>query len=107
MPFREFRPYHFVTFLISTFISIEVRLSKAQEHFDVELMSLIENPAQATLELLAEEVYKNLIAKSNSKNNYRINEQMSIWISPTPVTIKMRIFCLPYAGGVSANVFSR
>lgn len=29
------------------------------------------------------------------------------WISPAPVTVKMRLFCIPYAGGVSENVFGR
>lgn len=29
------------------------------------------------------------------------------WISPAPVAVKMRLFCLPYAGGVSENVFGR
>lgn len=31
----------------------------------------------------------------------------SIWVSRSPVTVKLRLFCLPYAGGVSENVFSR
>ena len=30
-----------------------------------------------------------------------------VWVSPAPVSIKMRLFCLPYAGGVSENVFAR
>ncbi len=34
-------------------------------------------------------------------------QERSIWISPTPVSVKMRLFCLPYAGGVSENVFAR
>ena len=29
------------------------------------------------------------------------------WIAPAPVSIKMRLFCIPYAGGVSENVFGR
>ena len=29
------------------------------------------------------------------------------WVAPAPFTIKMRLFCLPYAGGVSENVFAR
>lgn len=31
----------------------------------------------------------------------------SLWISPSPFTVKMRVFCIPYAGGVSENVFAR
>ena len=31
----------------------------------------------------------------------------SLWISPSPVTVKLRLFCLPYAGGVSENVYAR
>lgn len=30
-----------------------------------------------------------------------------LWIAPAPVSVKMRLFCLPYAGGVSENVFAR
>ena len=30
-----------------------------------------------------------------------------LWISPSPVTVKQRIFCLPYAGGVSENIYAR
>ncbi len=69
-------------------------------------MSLIDNPARATIELLSEEVHHTLIADTPT-TIAQGNEQASLWISPTPITIKMRIFCLPYAGGVSANVFSR
>ena len=29
------------------------------------------------------------------------------WIVPAPVLIKIRLFCLPYAGGISENVFGR
>ena len=31
----------------------------------------------------------------------------SLWIAPCPVSVKLRLFCLPYAGGVSENVFAR
>eukprot|EP00887_Chlorella_sp_A99_P003340 scaffold26.g3340.t1 len=34
-------------------------------------------------------------------------EEQSLWIAPAPVSVKMRLFCLPYAGGVSENVFGR
>ena len=30
-----------------------------------------------------------------------------LWVSPAPVSVKMRLFCLPYAGGVSENVYAR
>lgn len=30
-----------------------------------------------------------------------------LWISPTPVAIKMRLYCLPWAGGVSENLFAK
>ena len=70
------------------------------------MMSLIDDPAQATIELLAEEVHRDLLANASS-TTANSHGQASLWISPIPVIIKMRIFCLPYAGGVSANVFSR
>lgn len=69
-------------------------------------MSLIDNPARATIELLSKEVHENFIAGTPNATGQG-NRQTSLWISPTPVTIRLRIFCLPYAGGVSANVFSR
>ncbi len=34
-------------------------------------------------------------------------EPWSTWIAPSPVSVKLRLFCLPYAGGVSENVFAR
>ncbi len=30
-----------------------------------------------------------------------------LWIASGPISIKMRIFCLPYAGGVSENIYAR
>ena len=35
------------------------------------------------------------------------SEPWSTWIAPSPVSVRMRLFCLPYAGGVSENVFAR
>ena len=29
------------------------------------------------------------------------------WVAPAPFSVKMRVFCLPYAGGVSENVYGR
>ena len=77
-----------------------------QEHFGVELMSLIEDPARATIELLAEEVHRDLLKNNPSSLNQR-RRQTSTWISPAPTTTRLRLFCLPYAGGVSTNVFAR
>eukprot|EP00887_Chlorella_sp_A99_P003362 scaffold26.g3362.t1 len=31
----------------------------------------------------------------------------SLWIAPAPVSFKLRLFCLPYAGSVSEDVFGR
>ena len=31
----------------------------------------------------------------------------SSWIAPAPSTVRLRLFCLPYAGGVSESVFGR
>ena len=30
-----------------------------------------------------------------------------LWVSPAPFTVKMRLFCLPYAAGISENVFAK
>ena len=35
------------------------------------------------------------------------NRRVPPWISPAPISVKMRLFCIPYAGGVSENVFAR
>ena len=81
---------------------------KSQDFFGVELMSLLEDPASATIKSLAQEVHSNTTTTGiASKADQGPTRQSSIWISPAPVSIKMRIFCLPYAGGVSANVFAR
>lgn len=74
----------------------------------MELTTLIEDPENATVQhIVAEAVAKGRSGGGRAAatgNEARIG---SIWISPSPVSIKMRIFCLPYAGGVSENVFAR
>jgi hypothetical protein len=89
-----------------------------QEQLGVELTVLVEDPQAATLQqILAEAMYQ--LAQSETVANYPLADGLvqnkhphiapshPLWISPAPFSVKMRIFCLPYAGGVSENVFAR
>lgn len=71
------------------------------------MLSLIEDPMNATIARLAQEAYAKLTLGGDDQHSIAQIEEKSIWISPAPISIKMRIFCLPYAGGVSSNVFAR
>lgn len=97
----------------------------------MELMVLIEDPQAATLGYIIAEVAAKaptMARKAEPKGGSRavhveayasrqatsyVSMQTAAalagpqWISPAPVAIKMRLFCLPYAGGVSENVFGR
>lgn len=89
-----------------------------QEQLGVDLTVLVEDPQAATLQqILAEAMYQ--LAQLETVGNHPLVEGLfqnkqphtapshPSWISPAPFSVKMRIFCLPYAGGVSENVFAR
>lgn len=79
-----------------------------QDRLGLELTGLIEDPGNASVQRLAQEASAKVAAGEGSIGGGAAAAlEHSIWISPTPVTIKMRLFCLPYAGGVSENVFAR
>ena len=106
-----------------------------QAALGIELLVLVEEPEAATVRSIAEEAAKQLAGRrtldSSAGLKERSNESAGAdsppyvhqavvvtqsphqaagapsWIAPAPVAIKMRIFCLPYAGGVSENVFGR
>ncbi len=74
----------------------------------LELTALIEDPGNASVQHLAQEARAKMAAgEGGSGSSAAAAQERSIWISPTPVSVKMRLFCLPYAGGVSENVFAR
>jgi hypothetical protein len=60
-----------------------------------------------TIARLAQEAYAKLALGGDDRHSTAQIEEKSTWISPAPISVKMRIFCLPYAGGVSGNVFAR
>ncbi len=71
------------------------------------LTALIEDPGNTSVQRLAQEARNKLAAGEGGSGGAAAAQERSLWISPTPVSIKMRLFCLPYAGGVSENVFAR
>ncbi len=79
-----------------------------QELTSLELSALIEDPEHASVEVIAAEA----LARSGSAAREhhavaRAEPTWARWVAPAPFTVKMRLFCLPYAGGVSENVFAR
>ena len=80
-----------------------------QDQFGVELVSLIENASEVTIEKLAHEVQRLLGSQPHQGEQHAVSQTraMASFICHAPITVKMRLFCLPYAGGVSANVFGR
>jgi aryl carrier-like protein len=92
---------------------------KIHEVTGMELMTLIEDPEGASLAMILEELGQARAAARQppptlTPDRHRFRSEQShiapshpLWISPAPFSVKMRIFCLPYAGGVSENVFAR
>jgi hypothetical protein len=76
-----------------------------QEELGLELASLIEDPQNASIRVIAAEAFSKLA--SGTAGSAKAAEMRSVWISPAPVTVKLRLFCLPYAGGISENVYAR
>lgn len=80
----------------------------AQEVLSIEVSSLMEDPEAATVKSIARQAYFILslpaagVADSSAGEEERVS-----WLVPFPVSVQMRLFCLPYAGGVSENVFAK
>ena len=72
-------------------------------------LGMIGDPDAASVHLLVQEAVKGHAGgvAFEDKKQQGGGMNLSPWISPAPITIKMRLFCLPYAGGVSENVFGR
>ena len=76
-----------------------------QDRLGLALVTLIEDPEGATIQrLVAEAVQASAAGAAGPRGG---SQRGSLWIAPAPVSVKLRLFCLPYAGGVSENVFGR
>lgn len=80
----------------------------------MQLATLLEDPEGATVLRLAREAHAALRDRSyggghaaGSGAGAGRQAARSAWIAPAPASVRMRLFCLPYAGGVSENVFAR
>ena len=80
-----------------------------QDRLGVALTVLIEDPEGATIQRLVAEAAQATSAAGGSARSMAAaaSGRGSLWIAPCPVSVKLRLFCLPYAGGVSENVFVR
>lgn len=84
-------------------------LTSFQDRFGVEVTGL-ENAPEASVESLAKEVSRLLERQGRqgtADSSTHFGRSYAEWICRAPITIKMRLYCLPYAGGVSENVFGR
>ena len=84
----------------------------AQTRFGASLMTLVEDPGSATVLRIAQEAAAVAQAAASSgafvpASDTPVAVPGCQWIAPCPVSVKLRLFCLPYAGGVSENVYSR
>ena len=67
--------------------------------------SIIEQPEAATVHSIASELAA--AGHAEQASSAPVSAPGSLWICPAPSVVKLRLFCLPYAGGVSENVFAR
>jgi surfactin synthase thioesterase subunit len=112
---------------LDSLAGLELRQKLQEALGGVELALLAEDPQGATISSIVEEAFSKVSALRAAASSTALvpaggaAAQAAIaaakaaaevaagplWISPTPVTIKMRIFCLPWAGGMSENLFAR
>ena len=84
-----------------------------QERLGLELGVLAEDPGGATAAAIAREAHTRLAAQPARAPAAAAGAQPALaargttWIAPAPASVKLRLFCLPYAGGVSENVYAR
>ena len=106
---------------LDSLAGLELR-QKLQEALGVDLALLAEDPQGATINSIVEEATPKLAAVQSAAGSSLVVPAGGaaaaaaaavqvvtgpLWISPTPVTVKMRLFCLPWAGGMSENLFAR
>lgn len=96
--------------------AVKFTFRSLQEITGLEVTSLIEDPEHASVRQIVDEVLSSqqpggggadASAAAAGSSAVQAQHVASPWISPAPVTVKMRLFCLPYAGGISENVYSR
>lgn len=76
----------------------------------MEATSLIEDPEHASVQQIVAEAMAAGGGSSGGVGGHSVTapgQAQSPWISPAPISIKLRLFCLPYAGGISENVYGR
>jgi hypothetical protein len=83
-----------------------------QERLGIELVTLVEDPERVTVSLLVKEALSATSGRQAAQTGSEVTVAVrdtpaSVWVSRSPVSVKLRLFLLPYAGGVSENVFAR
>lgn len=103
---------------LDSLAGLELR-QKIEEVFGIQPSTLIDNPGGSNLEEIKNELELHASStlsevdltlerrKIDSRNNHPVKSKESPWISTSPISIKMRLFCLPWAGGVSEHLFSQ
>lgn len=69
-------------------------------------MTLIDSPESTNIEQLVSDIVRSSEETHNALHMHDESTK-SMWIAPSPISVKMRLFCFPYAGGISENVFAR
>lgn len=84
----------------------EIRTVVLQETFNCTATSLIQQSESTTIQQLVSEI---IASSKEMQNAPHVHDDItqSMWIAPSAVSVKMRLFCFPYAGGISENVFAR
>ncbi len=75
----------------------------------MQLPLLLEDPEGATVRGLAREAHALLQSRTGGGDGAGRGAlaPRSAWIAPAPASVRLRLFCLPYAGGVSENVYAK
>lgn len=83
----------------------------------MEVATLVDNPEGATVQWIVAEVMAKAPPQAGlaavagisalGSASVAAATEAARWVAPAPRSIRMRLFCLPYAGGVSENVFGR
>ena len=85
------------------FHDMTIRCNNAmQEHYGVTATALVDDPDGVTIERLASEI----VASGRTRDEH-VPSMTNTWISPSPVSIRLRLYCFPYAGGISEIVYAR
>lgn len=75
----------------------------------LDVSSLVEDPEGATIRGIAAQAHAQSASHAGvtSSDSLATVQEKVNWLVPVPVAVRMRLFCLPYAGGVSENVFAK